>query len=81
MNEEEIRSVFVEELCRVASDIDPGDVEDDAHLLDDLGLDSMDVLNLVTALGKRFEITIPEVDYRQLETPDQAVAYIARKTG
>ena len=81
MNEDEIRSAFVEELCRIASDIDPGEVEGRAHLLDDLGLDSMDVLNLVTALAKRFEITIPEVEYSQLETPDQAVAYIARKTG
>lgn len=81
MREEDIRSAFVEELCRIASDVEPGEVEGDAHLLDDLGLDSMDVLNLVTALSKRFEISIPEVDYPKLETPDQAVAYIAHKTG
>jgi acyl carrier protein len=81
MNEDEIRAAVVDELCRVASDLDPDEVAGDAHLLDDLGLDSMDVLNLVTALAKRFGITIPEVDYRQLETPDQAVAYILRKTG
>jgi len=81
MTQEEIRRAFIGELCRIASDLDPEEVEGAAHLLDDLGLDSMDVLNLVTALAKRFAITIPEVEYAQLETPDQAVSYIARKTG
>jgi acyl carrier protein len=43
---------------------------------DDLGLDSMDFLNLVSALHKRFGLPIPEADYPRLATTALAVAYL-----
>jgi acyl carrier protein len=76
MTPQEIRAAYLEELNKVAPDIDPQTVSDDDHLQDDLELDSMDVLNLVTALHSRFGIDIPESDYPQIATPALAVAYL-----
>ncbi len=72
-----IRAAYLEELARVAPDIDPASVGDDDHLQDDLGLDSMDVLNLVTALHERLGVDVPEADYPQIATLARAVAYLA----
>ena len=81
MTRDEIRTAFLEELTRVAPDIDPASVTGEDHLLDDLELDSMDILNLVTAIHDRIGVSVPEVDYPRLETPDKAVDYLAAKLG
>ena len=73
------RTAFLEELNRIAPDIDPSSVSDGEHIQDDLELDSMDVLNLVSALHERFGLNIPEADYEELATPRSAAAYLARK--
>jgi acyl carrier protein len=76
----DFRSVFVEELVRVAPDIEAAEVGDDDHIQDDLELDSMDVLNLVTALHARLGVDIPEADYPEISTAAKAAAYLARAT-
>ena len=77
MTEEEFRAAYLEELTRVAPDIDPATVGDDDHIQEDLELDSMDVLNLVTALHERLGVDIPEADYPRIATLKLAVAYLA----
>ena len=81
MTTTDLRAAFLEELTRVAPDIEAADVGDDDHIQDDLELDSMDVLNLVTALHERFGIDIPERDYPQIATVAHAVAYLGSKAG
>ena len=76
MTPTELRNAFIADLTDVAPDLDAGSIGDDDHLQDDLGLDSMDFLNLVTALHRRFGLQIPEADYPRLATPGKAVAYI-----
>ncbi len=76
MAKDDIRSAFIADLTSVAPDLDPATLGDDDHLQDDLGLDSMDFLNLVSALHKRFGLPIPEADYPRLATPAKAVAYL-----
>lgn len=78
MTHDEIRAAFIADLTAVAPDIDPESVRDDDHLQNDLGLDSMDFLNLVSALHKRFGLPIPEVDYPRLATTALAVAYLGQ---
>jgi acyl carrier protein len=75
------RAVFLAELTCVAPDIDPATVGDDDHIQEDLGLDSMDVLNLVAALHARLGLDIPERDYPEIATPALAAAYLARRAG
>jgi acyl carrier protein len=72
----DIRAAFLRDLTDVAPDLDPGSIGDDDHLQDDLGLDSMDFLNLVSALHRRFGLPIPESDYPRLATPRKALAYL-----
>lgn len=81
MTEIDFRAGYLEELSRVAPDIAPETVGDDDHIQEDLELDSMDVLNLVTALHQRFGIDIPEADYPEIATLALAVRYLARKAG
>ena len=76
MTPSEIRSAFIDALVEIAPDLDPASVGDDVHLQADLGLDSMDFLNLVGLLHKRFGLPIPERDYPSLATPGLAVAYL-----
>ena len=76
MTDAEIRTAYLEELAKVAPDIDPQTVEDDDHIQDDLELDSMDVLNLVTALHERTGVDIPEQDYPRIATVKLAVEYL-----
>lgn len=77
MTRDDIRNAYLEELVRVAPDLDPSDIAGGDHLQDDLELDSMDVLNLVIALAARFGVAIPESDYPRIATLDLAVEYLA----
>lgn len=79
MTPDDARAAFLEELVKVAPDLDPGSIRGGDHIQDDLELDSMDVLNLVAALHKRLGVNIPEADYEQIATPDLAAAYLAGK--
>jgi len=77
MTNAEIRAAFLDELTRVAPDIDPATVGEADHIQDDLELDSMDVLNLVAALHDRLGVDIPERDYPRIATLAEAVPYLA----
>lgn len=79
MTKDDIRRAYIEELVRVAPDLDPDTIGGGDHLQDDLELDSMDVLNLVIALSKRFGVDIPEADYPHIATADLAVDYLASR--
>ena len=77
----DLRAAFLAELTAVAPDLEAESIGDGDHLQDDLGLDSMDFLNLVSALHRRYDLPIPESDYPRLATPAKAVAYLAEKLG
>lgn len=77
MTKDEARAVFAEEIARIAPEIDLAEVDPAADLRDELQIDSMDFLNLVTALSQRLGIAIPESDYPEFSSIDHAVAYIA----
>jgi acyl carrier protein len=77
MSQDALREGIVEELVGIAPDTDAASVSDTAHLLDDLGLDSMDFLNLILALQKRFGVTIAEVHFPRLTDVAALRSYIA----
>ncbi|HMO70267.1 MAG TPA: phosphopantetheine-binding protein [Paracoccaceae bacterium] len=76
MTLDEIRAAFVADLTAVAPAIDAQSLRENDHLQDDLGLEPMDFLNLVSALHRRLGLPIPEVDYPLLATTAPAVAYL-----
>ena len=55
-------------------------VNDDSHLIDDLGADSLDIVELVMAIEEEFEIEIPDKDADQMSTVKDVVEYVADKT-
>jgi len=48
-------------------------------LRDQLELDSMDFLDIVMELRKRYSVEVPEADYGQLASLDSCVTYLAPK--
>ena len=78
---DDIRAQVIAALLEVAPEVDASTIDDDADLLDEYDLDSMDLLNLVTTLHERFGVDIPEDDYAQVRTVRSAVDYLqARAT-
>lgn len=79
MNADDIRSIVIAEIRRIAPESDPAAVDPRDDIREVMDLDSMDVLNLVIALAGRLGVDIPELDYPHLLTLDGAVAYLAAK--
>ena len=79
MTQDEARLVFLEELVKIAPDLEPDEIAGGDHIQDDLELDSMDVLNLVAALHARLGVDIPEKDYVEIATADLAAAYLSQR--
>lgn len=81
MNTDDARALLVTLLRRIAPEVDLETVDPDAPLQDAMDLDSMDFLNLVTALHEATGIDVPERDYPSLSTATGWAAYVAAATG
>lgn len=79
MNAQDAEAALAQELRRIAPDVDPAEIDRDADLREQFDIDSMDFLNLVTALNKRFAIPIPDADYPRLASFSGAIAYLVEK--
>jgi acyl carrier protein len=79
MNEDEIRKILQEELGNIAPEADLQKLDPSTDLREALDIDSIDFLNLVTAIHHRLGIEVPEVDYPKLFTLDGAVNYAVSK--
>ncbi len=63
-------------------DVAPGDVALDKTFMDDLGADSLAIVELVLALEEKFDVKIPDDEVDQIKTVGDAVNYIkARLAG
>jgi len=68
---EQVKAIIVEKLG-VSAD----EVKETSSFVNDLGADSLDVVEFVMEVEKKFDITIPDDDAGKLDTVDKAVAYI-----
>ena len=78
MNKDEIEAVLLNELGNIAPEIDVADVDAAGDLREEFDIDSMDFLNLITALHERLGIAIAENDYSQLGTLESAVDFLGK---
>ena len=76
MSNLDIRHVVEQELANIAPEIDVTKVAGSEDLREALDIDSMDFLTFVTAIHRRLDVDIPEIDYPKLVTIDGAVAYL-----
>ena len=72
----DIGKVVAEELSNIAPEVDLATVDPKADLREAIDIDSMDFLNLVTALHQRTGVDIPEIDYPKLVTLSGMIAYL-----
>ena len=76
---EKIRKIVLEIIENIAPDENMDLVKDDEPLREQLGLDSMDFLDIVMELRKRYKIEVPEGDYPMLNTLASTVKYLIPK--
>lgn len=81
MTPDDITAGIAAELARIAPEADLAGVDPAADLREALELDSMDFLNLLIALHRRFGVAIPEPDYPKVATFAGLVEYLAARAG
>ncbi len=69
---ENVKDVLVEQLG-----VEAGDVNEEASFQEDLGADSLDLVELIMELEDQFEIKISDEDAQRIQTVGQAVDYIS----
>ena len=73
--EEKVKDIIVEQLG-----VNPEQVTPQASFIEDLGADSLDIVELVMAFEEAFELEIPDEDAEKITTVKDAVEYIEGKT-
>ena len=68
---EKVKSVLAQQF-----ELDPESITMDTNLIDDLGADSLDVVELIMGLETEFDIEIPDEDAEKISTVGDAVDYI-----
>jgi len=71
--EEKVKHIIVEQLG-----VDEEEVKQEASFVDDLGADSLDVVELVMALEEEFGLEISDEDAEKLSTVKHAIDYIQK---
>jgi acyl carrier protein len=67
----QVKEVVAEQL-----NVEPAEVHEDSSFIDDLGADSLDLVELVMALEDNFDMKIPDEDVEAIKTVGDAVTYI-----
>jgi acyl carrier protein len=71
--EDKVKSIIVEQLG-----ISEDEVKPEASFIDDLGADSLDIVELVMAMEEEFEIEIPDEEAENIKTVGDAIKYISQ---
>jgi acyl carrier protein len=70
--EQKVRGIVAEQLGVELAEVQPG-----ASILDDLGADSLDVVEMVMSLEESFDIEVPDEDVESLRTVADVERYVA----
>jgi len=68
---ERIKSVIVEQLGVSLEEVTP-----EASFIEDLGADSLDIVELIMALEEEYEIEIPDEDAEKIQTVQDVISYV-----
>lgn len=74
--EEKVRSIIVDQLG-----VESDKVTADAKFIEDLGADSLDIVELVMAFEENFDIEVPDEEAEKLQSVADVVAYIEKVQG
>jgi acyl carrier protein len=70
---DEVKEVVVEQLS-----VNADEVKEESKFVEDLGADSLDVVELVMALEEKFDIEIPDEDAEKIATVNDAIKFIEK---
>ncbi len=73
--EDKVKSIIAEQLG-----VEGDEVKADSSFTDDLGADSLDIVELVMAFEEEFDITVPDEDAEKLTSVGEVNAYIEEKS-
>jgi acyl carrier protein len=73
--EEKLKSIIIEQLA-VAEE----EVVNEASFLDDLGADSLDLVELIMAIEEEYGIEIPDDDAEKIQSVQDAINYVEERT-
>ena len=79
MNKEDVRTAILNIIKDIAPDEDLSNLKGGVNLREQIDLDSMDFLDIVMELRKRYGVEVPEADYEKLATLDLTVEYLEPK--
>lgn len=80
MNIEEVTS-RLQEIVIDRLDVDAEKITDSASFVEDLGADSLDIVELIMGIEEEFDIEIPDEDAEKLTNVGEALEYIKGKLG
>jgi len=72
--EDKVKEIIVEQLS-----VNPEQVTPEAKFIDDLGADSLDVVELVMAFEEQFSVEVPDEDAEKLTSVGDVIKYIEEK--
>jgi len=73
---EKVKEIICEQLSVAEEDVVP-----EASFVDDLGADSLDLVEMIMAMEEAFDISIADEDAEKIKTVQDAWDYIATRTG
>jgi acyl carrier protein len=76
MTASQIRAIILEVIGQILPDEDLSKLKGDVRIRDQVEMDSMDFLDIIMELRKRYGIEVPEEDYMNLATLDGTLAYL-----
>ncbi|MHC4840779.1 MAG: acyl carrier protein [Planctomycetota bacterium] len=79
MNDENIKQAIVGIINEINPDEDTSNIDGATRLRDQLDLDSMDFLDIVMELRKKYGVHVPDTDYEHLASLDSCVEYLRDK--
>ena len=71
---EKVRKILVEQL-----DVDEGAVTPESSIIDDLGADSLDIVDMVMSLEEEFDVEIPDEEIETMKTVGDIIKFIEAK--
>ena len=72
--EEKVKDIIVEQLG-----VNPEQVTPEASFIEDLGADSLDIVELVMAFEEEFGVEVPDEDAEKLQTVGDVIRYIEER--
>ena len=79
MDAQTVRKIIIDIIADIAIDEDLSNIDDNIRLREQLDLDSMDFLDIVMELKKRYKIEVPTEDYMKLATMKSCIEYLGPK--